>query len=334
MSILHHAPVFNLKQTAILVRDLYDLAGVATPLPSERDQNFLLTIESGERFVLKIANALEQRTLLEAQNEAMRHLQSRVDFCPRIVPARSGDSIVDVTVETGVDHMVRLVTFIHGVPLANVNQSARTLRDLGEKLGKLTQALSEFDNPAFHREFHWDLANASQVINEYSKLVREPSLRRQIEKYIDDFQVSVTSRLAQLPRSVIHGDANDYNVIVEDEEVVGLIDFGDVIHSYTVGDLAIAIAYIVLDKADPLLSAKEVVRGYIWQHPLKENELEVVWWLALMRLCMSVCLAAHQQAQKPENVYLDIRQRSIRNSLPKLLSIDPSDATQAFRRVR
>ena len=50
----------------------------------------------------------------------------------------------------------------------------------------------------------------------------------------------------------IHGDLNDYNVLVggdgdvesRDQRVTGIVDFGDMVHSYRVGDLAIAIAYV------------------------------------------------------------------------------------------
>ena len=50
----------------------------------------------------------------------------------------------------------------------------------------------------------------------------------------------------RLPHSVIHNDANDYNVLIEDGRMSGLLDFGDLVHSATVCDLAIALAYTML----------------------------------------------------------------------------------------
>jgi ethanolamine-phosphate phospho-lyase len=132
---------------------------------------------------------------------------------------------------------------------------------------------------------------------------------------------------------VIHGDANDHNVIVEHEKVVGLIDFGDMIYSYTVGELAVAIAYIVLDKADPLACASDVVAGYLSEWSLNEDEVEALWSFILLRLCVSICLAENQLKQKPENEYLDVSQRSIRNSLPGLLDINERHATNVFREI-
>jgi Ser/Thr protein kinase RdoA (MazF antagonist) len=111
-------------------------------------------------------------------------------------------------------------------------------------------------------------------------------------------------------------------VIVDPErmELVGLLDFGDMVYSYTIGNLAIAIAYVVLDKADPRQAANEVVEGYRNEFSLLDNELEALWSLVLMRLCMSVCLAAYQQQQRPENEYLQISQRAIEENLPRIFA--------------
>ena len=63
---------------------------------------------------------------------------------------------------------------------------------------------------------------------------------------------------------MIYNDANDYNVLVDaaGTRVVSLLDLGDVVHSAAVCDLAIAIAYVMLDKQDPIAAAAEVVAGY------------------------------------------------------------------------
>jgi len=330
MSLVQHAPSFDDAQAATIANDVYGISGVVKELPSERDQNFLFTADTGERFVLKIANSLEQRALLEAQNEAMRHLQTRVDFCPRVVKTQSSESIAQVSTKTA-PHYVRLVTFIPGLPLANVNQSSDVLVDLGKKLGQLTGALSDFDQEAFHRDFHWDLANGLNVIREYELLVTDASLRLQLDSCVLRFENVVLPRLARLRRSIIHADANDYNVIVDDERIAGIIDFGDMVYSYTVGELAISLAYVVLGKEDPLECASKVAAAYLSEWMLTEDEIDSLWTLMLMRLCMSVCLAAFQQSQKPDNQYLDISQQSIRQSLPLLLEIDLDQVSRVLR---
>jgi len=104
--------------------------------------------------------------------------------------------------------------------------------------------------------------------------------------------------------------------------VVGVIDFGDMVYSYTVGNLAVAIAYVVLDKSDPVAAAREVVEGYVSRFALMRDELGVLWPMVLLRLSMSVCLAAYQQQQRPENEYLSISQKSIAANLPRLFATD------------
>mgnify|MGYP000408636471 CR=1 FL=1 len=65
MSLLKHTPQFTEQDAVSIVKDLYGIQATAQPLPSERDQNFRMTAENGSRFVLKIANVLEDHTMLD-----------------------------------------------------------------------------------------------------------------------------------------------------------------------------------------------------------------------------------------------------------------------------
>ena len=312
-----YAPSFDAESAATLAAEHFGVRGSARQLPSERDQNFLITNSNGEKFVLKIANALEERELLEAQNAVLKHLEPRISFCQRLVPAGSGEEMVGVRAQDGTSHLARLVHYLPGVPLGEINsQPSELLRDLGRKLGQLDRALIDFDHPAIHRDFHWDLANGNRILSEFGGLVKDASVRELVSQYRIDIKRS-------LRRSAIHGDANDYNVLVDPERIVviGLIDFGDMVYSYTVGNLAVALAYVVVDKTDPVAAAREVVEGYTSEFALTEDELEALWPLVLMRLCMSVCLAAYQQQQRPENEYLQISQQSIAANLRRLFEI-------------
>lgn len=314
MTALRYRPKFDVESAASIAEQYFGVRASARELPSERDQNFLLTNRDGEKFVLKIANALESKDVLEAQNAVLRHLAKRLSFCQGVMQASSGEEIVAIQTANGATHLVRLVQYLQGVPLAELKtHPPELLLDLGCRLGEMDRALADFDHPAIHRDFHWDLANGNRVIEEYSGLIKDPNLRELVfacRVDLDD----------DLRRSVIHGDANDYNVLVDPDRmrVVGLIDFGDMVYSYTVGNLAIAIAYVVLGKDDPVAAAKPVVDGYEKEFSLLQNEKEVLWDLVRLRMAMSVCMAAHQELQQPENEYLGISQRAIREALPKL----------------
>ena len=132
MSLLQ-APRFDAAGAEHLARELFRVNADASLLPSERDQNFLLTAPSGDRYVLKIANGGEDRAMLEAQNAAMAHVARRVAFCPQVLATTEGDTIAFTP---DGNHFVRLVTYLDGTPLAKL--TARTpalLENLGQAIG-------------------------------------------------------------------------------------------------------------------------------------------------------------------------------------------------------
>jgi 4-aminobutyrate aminotransferase-like enzyme/Ser/Thr protein kinase RdoA (MazF antagonist) len=342
MSLLDHTPDFDVDSAVRLAADLYGLDARAGSLPSERDQNFLLDDGSGERFVLKIANSLEDRSLLEAQNAAMDQVSGVSTLCQKVLPTVSGEAIAKIGTEAGAVHFVRLVTYLPGTPLGSVERhSPELLRDLGRAVAEVDRALIDFDHPALHREFHWDLRIGPEICGRYEPLIADPELRSLVSDLRDDYEKTVAPLLPRLAKSAIHNDANDYNVLVgggvdvfsRNQCVTGLIDFGDMVHSYRVGGLAIACAYAMLEKPDPLSVAAEIVRGYHQIIPLDETELSVHFGMIRMRLLMSVAIAAHQQSQRPDDEYLAISQAPIRKTLPELARIHPRFAEAVFRQA-
>ncbi len=340
MSLLKYSPSFSTEEAAALARELYGVHAQASALPSERDQNFLLTDQSGEKFVFKIANALEDRATLEAQQQAMELIAEHAPPSQRVAPTLSGDLLTEVRSASGVTHQARMVSWLPGVPLGAVKRhSPELLRDLGRRVGQIDRALAGFDHPAIHRDFHWDFANGLSVVREYQSLIADSETREMVVAIAGEFERNVAPMLPRLRKSAIHNDANDYNVIVgggddlysKNQRVAGLIDFGDMIYSFTVGDLAIAIAYAILDKPDPLAAAAEIVRGYHAEYPLTEDEMAALFGLVRLRLLMSVCIAAHQQRQRPDDDYLGVSQQPIRNTLPKLARTHSRFAEAVFR---
>src|SRR5215510_13807978 len=338
---LEYSPSFSFEEATALARDLYGLDAAASRLPIERDQNVLLQDRSGEKYVLKIANALEDRALLDAQQQAMARVAERAPLGQRIAPTRSGALLSEIRSAFGMRHFVWMVDWLPGVALGDLKRhSPELLRDLGRRVGRIDRALADFDHPAIHRDFHWDLANGLSIVREYESLIMDAETRKLVVKFAAEFERDVAPILPRLRKSAIHNDANDYNVIVRagddphaksqgvvgqnvvgqnvvgqnvvGQNVVGLIDFGDLVHSFTVGDLAVAIAYAMLNKPDPLAVAAEIVKGYHSEYALVEDEIAALFGLARLRLCMSVCIGAHQRRLRPDDDYLTISQRPIR----------------------
>src|SRR5213079_3601015 len=97
------APRILLHEALQIAKQLYDLKASASPLPSERDQNFLLQTERGERFVLKIANAGEDYDFLDLQNQLIRFFSAgkiNLEF-PQLVSSTSGQDIPTVKTDSG-----------------------------------------------------------------------------------------------------------------------------------------------------------------------------------------------------------------------------------------
>lgn len=341
MSVVNHAPKFTLGEAVQLAKEFYGLSASVNVLPSERDQNFLLTV-ADKRYVLKIANATEEHAMLDAQNKMMAHVARFGNLFPKVVDSLRGENIETISGSDGRSHYVRLVTYLNGTPLGNVKRhSPELMLDLGSKLGELDNALQSFDHPALHRDFHWDFANGLDIVKKNLKSVRDKKLRELVSALATNFENITVPLLPRLRKSAIYNDANDYNILVGggsdmysfNQTVTGFIDLGDIVHGYVVGDLAIAIAYAILDKPQPLATATEIVKDYYSAFALTEDEIAALYSFVTLRLCMSVCIGAEQQKNQPDNEYLGISQQPIRNTLPKLMKIHPRFAEGTFREV-
>lgn len=335
---LYLTPAFSLDAARAQLESLYGKTGSLQVLPGESDQNFRVDAADGSRYVLKIANAGEDASLLGCQNEAMTHVLRHLgaDACPRVVPAKDGASIATAADPKGRCYPVRLLTYLPGKVLARARpHSAELLSSLGLLLGEVDRALGDFDHPAVDREFQWDLRRVEQVVVE--NMGRLPRDRRsRVARFVDGFRSRCKPHLDDLRTAVIHNDANDYNVIVGPRgrwglRTSGLIDFGDIVRSYLVAEPAIAAAYAMLGKRDPVTAAAHVVAGYHGVLPLRPNELGMLFDLVCMRLCASACIAAKQTTEAPSNAYLSISQAPIWDLLQRLENVPPLLAHCRFR---
>jgi 4-aminobutyrate aminotransferase-like enzyme/murein DD-endopeptidase MepM/ murein hydrolase activator NlpD len=174
------------------------------------------------------------------------------------------------------------------------------------------------------------------VIRKYKYLIQNDKKKSLVEHFLNLYDSLVVPTAKDLRVSVIHNDANDYNVIVnhahdDGSRSFGILDFGDLVYSQTINELAVAIAYSVLDKPDPLAVAQQIVSGYHSVFPLTEAELDVLFPLFCARLAMSVSIAAHQQQLEPYNEYLGISQKPAWKTLALLREIHPRFASYSLR---
>jgi len=321
-----------------IARREFGLEGRASPLPSERDQNFLLQAMDGRGYVLKIANATEDRAILELQHAALDLIAERAPDLgvPRVLHSVGGGGIVSVTGGDGGAHLVRVLSWVPGVPLATARpRTPAMLRSLGRLLGRLDAALEGFDPLAARRRLKWDLVRAGWIRDHFSH-VTLPVQRSLVDRVFALFERQALPLLPRLRTAVICNDANDYNVLVaesgaEPRETVGLIDFGDMVRTALVAEPAIAAAYALLGCADPLAAVAEVVGGYHAAFPLEEIELEALFPLICARLCVSVVNSAYQRSVSPDNAYLRVSEAPAWAALERLAEIPPRLAHYRLR---
>jgi 4-aminobutyrate aminotransferase-like enzyme/Ser/Thr protein kinase RdoA (MazF antagonist) len=345
-----------------LARELYGLAVTAKSLPGEYDDNFHLTTVSdvaraqprivvplsdsphtenetaGAEFVLKVMHPARERSFIDMQCRALQHLAQCAPqlTLPRVRLNRRGEAFAEITATDGTQRLAWLLSYVPGTTLVKARpHSPELLESLGRFLGEMDAALADFAHPAARRELKWDFARAGWIRN-HVQLIRDASQRALIEKFLSLYQNEVLPALPRLRRSVVYGDANDHNVLVGaplplPRQAVSVIDFGDMHETVTVSEVAIAAAYAILGKADPLRAAAQVVRGYHRAFPLAEAELEVLFALIGTRLAVSVVNSAQRAGVKPDDSYVTVSEGPAWEALARLAKIHPHFAHYVFR---
>ena len=160
----------------------------------------------------------------------------------------------------GRPHLVRLLTWVPGTVLAGVQpHTPELLRSLGSLLGAMDAALAGFSHPAAERDLKWDPRRAGWI-REYVGFVDDGARRRLVERLFTWAEGELTRLAPRLRTGVIHNDANDYNVLVRRGDpyarrVTSVVDFGDMLHTWIANEPAVACAYAMLHKPDPLGAA-------------------------------------------------------------------------------
>jgi 4-aminobutyrate aminotransferase-like enzyme/Ser/Thr protein kinase RdoA (MazF antagonist) len=336
-----HRPHFTIAEAQDLALEHFGIRASARELASERDQNFHLLTADRREFVLKIASSADRPEELNFQNMAMQRVAA---FgcgtpCPTVVPSLSGRDIETAKDPGGRSHGVRLLTWLDGVFFADYRpHSLSLLEEIGSFLGRVDRALAAFPHPAPKRILNWEMRDAAAIIRPRVGLMNNAARRGLIERLLAAFERDVEPVLPQLRTGVIHNDGNDHNILIERPragqpaaKIAGIIDFGDMAHTVAAAEPAIAAAYALLGKADPLASAAAVIRGFHREFPLEGKELSILFHLIRTRLAVSVAISAEQQNAEPDKPYLSISESPAWEALEKLVAIPPDLAHYVFR---
>ncbi|NER12795.1 aminotransferase class III-fold pyridoxal phosphate-dependent enzyme [Leptobacterium flavescens] len=315
---------------------LFNIQGDASPLPGEVDFNFRIRPEKGNGYILKISRPGEDENYLDFQQKLLQYAgkHGKDLIVPEVIPDKNGRVVSEITDEQGNSRKVRMLSWINGRIWNSVNPQLDPLRfSLGEQCGRLSLSLKGFEHEQAYRKFEWDVAQ-SLWTRDYLHLFEGE--QKEIISFFQQRFETLQPSYDKLRRSVVHNDANDYNVIVSedliDPKVIAAIDYGDAIHTQLINDLAIACAYAIMDHQDPLQAALPLVEGYHSSFPLTEEDLAHLYSAISMRLTITVTKAAINKQKEPDNEYHVISERPAWEVLKKWRKINEDFATYSFRK--
>uniref|UniRef100_A0A3B3ZLY6 Hydroxylysine kinase n=1 Tax=Periophthalmus magnuspinnatus TaxID=409849 RepID=A0A3B3ZLY6_9GOBI len=269
-------PEFTSQQAADLTQHLYGLTiHEITSLPSYYDENFCIETTSGSKFVLKIVNSLDSknRTIMDVQTEAMSFLERCGLPAQTAVHNTSGHLLSFEELDCSHGHQtycVRLMVYLLGEPITKY------------------------------------LVTQEDLYDRYLSVMGGDPLQDIIREVFETLKSQVLPKLNSFPAGITHGDFSDQNILVTPvgnghHRVSGVIDFTFLYIKCYVNEVAVTIAYMMLENVCPLSVGGAVLAGWESVMPLSEEERECIYLLVLGRLCQSLVYGQHNALQIPEN---------------------------------
>lgn len=331
------APAVGREVAASLCERLFFRPARLSELDGYEDANFRVEDEDGRRFVLKLARGGEKAQAIRFEQRVLKHLVA-ADWpgVPRLVSSRHGRLLEPVDDASG-QLDARMLTWVEGVPMAKLaRRSPGLLAELGWYLGGLDRTLVLID-PGEERVFDWDLAQLA-TRRPPVEAIESGRDRELVEAAIEAFLERRKALLPGLPRSLIHSDANDHNVIVSSERasrarLVGLIDFGDLVVTETIYEVAVAAAYACLELDDPWSTVHPLIVGYDEVRPLTDEELQVLYPAVRARLALSLAKAAQRRRRGTADAYALVSEHGARAALRSLRQGAEDESLATLRRA-
>jgi hydroxylysine kinase len=254
---------------------------------------------------LRLTSPRERHLVTDFQTRAVLHLNdARTDLpVPRLLRTLDGCAMLRPDWWGTTPPAARLFTWLEGTSLHLTPRSPAQARAMGVTLAQLGLALAGFDHPGAEHELDWDLCRTGRLAPLLSE-ISDHEGRSLAERALHRFQDRVARRLTSLRRQVIHNDLNPHNVLVNlqsPQQITGIIDFGDLVKTVLIADVAIAGAYLVFPGENPLQLAEELVTAYHAVQPLTSDEIELIVPLMEARHLMTIAITEWRAARNPDN---------------------------------
>src|SRR5581483_8095989 len=93
------------------------------------------------------------------------------------------------------------------------------------------------------REIAWDLGQLPRLASLLPKVPDLPEIAF-LNQFVAEFTERISPPLAAVRHQFVHNDFNARNIIVDpanESQIVGVIDFGDAVHTALVADVAVGV---------------------------------------------------------------------------------------------
>lgn len=292
------------KHLSEFVRASYGLNGHAQRLGGEKDDNFVLTTEYGEAYLVKIAHPNEDPEVVTLQTSVLEYLRRVAPELPVQRVVRNLEGLSDANVAEGplAGRRIRVTSYLEGTLLRTVGSTPNLRREIGASAARLDQVLQRFDHVGLRRSLLWDISQAQKLLPLLDELPATEE-RRLLLRELNRFVTEVLPRLSAQRSQAVHNDLSIDNLLVATGggSLAGILDFGDVIHTQLVNEVAIAASYQLSNSPDPVNEAIEVLVGYHATNPLTDDEIGLLPSLIVGRVLMWVIIPKWRSARMPEN---------------------------------
>lgn len=314
----------------------WGIAGHAKALTGERDRNFHFRAEDGREFVLKFANPAEEAGVTDMQIKALLHI-ARVDPglpVPRVIALPDGAFETPVAHETGGIQRVRLLSWLPGVNLMRSRRSTAQRVACGRLLARAQLAMADFSHPGAGHELVWDLKQALRI-REVMFALTSGVARDRVGEVFDLFEARVSPVLPGLRRQVLHNDMNGLNTLVDSadhDRMAGLIDFGDMVDTAVVIDVATGSTAQFAPEVAPGVALAEFVGAFHGVRPLLAEEVALLPLLSATRVAISLTLQSWHRHIQPHNPhYAPVTERDIGRRLAHIADLLRPETAEAVR---
>lgn len=287
-----------------LAREQFGIEGRPTRFATEKDDTFRIAPLSGPRFILKVANPVEDIPEIDLQVQVLDHVAARAPDLPvpRVIPNDRGERHFNYLDRAGQQRQVRMMSYLEGQPLSEVPSTASGRAEIGKLLARLRLALADFSHPSDSRIVAWDVKNLL-TLRDLLAEITEVGQRRKVEAALERF-ASIESRLKQCRMQVLHNDFTRSNVVVDAALpgfVSGIIDFGDTVRTAIAIDASTAMLNqlpVAMD-GDVFADGRDLLGGYLSIADLTAEELSLIPHLIFSRLATRLLLSTAMANRVP-----------------------------------